>query len=445
MPIKNVPYNSGQRLEARPVWVRFGERAWLFFLPLVFLPDLGVTRHPTVFGTFVMSDYLILPYLVLLLFAKSHACPRYSNGLRYVLVAYLAWTLLGTMTINVRYAYDFDYSAMTFSLLKIAKLALYGLAGILTMERVKGETGRREFYWSLLGVIAVMGISLLLAPGKDQADPTDIGYPSINAIAVTVAFMVSYCDGLLMSGCGSRYWKWAAAVTLVIGLTGILVSETRGAWLATILALPYILWQRGLRRGTIALVAGFLMLACASYILFPRFQEKLDFTVNPELRYHTGETTNAAGVDEGGRIVTWLEEGPKFADAPVFGTGFFHRGGLSPLWFTGSHNFFLQMFLETGFVGGILIFLVFGRMWLDAGSRAAQQARLTTPLRAALFAAVVGGMSGEYFYGGVPVLALFLVYAPTGALPKMRRARVVPHVGEMARRPLVEKRLAWTR
>jgi len=38
-------------------------------------------------------------------------------------------------------------------------------------------------------------------------------------------------------------------------------------------------------------------------------------------------------------------------------------------------------------------------------------------LRAALVAAVVGGMGGEYFYGGITLLALLAVYAPVGGLP----------------------------
>jgi O-antigen ligase len=416
----------------------------LFFLPLLFLPDLGF-RHPTAFGTLEIGDYLIFPYLVLLLFAKSQACPRYSKGLRYVLGAFLVWTLVGAVSINVRYDYGLDYSAMNYSLLKIAKLALYGLAGILTMERVKGNLGRREFHWSLLGVIAVMAMGLLLAPSKGQTDPASIGYIAINAIAVTVAFITLYCIALLTLGYGSKTWRRAAIIIVLLALIVVFNSGTRGAWLALIITAPYVMWRSGLRRRTIAIAGGFLMLACASYILLPRFKNTLDFTVNPALRYQTGETTDFGGIDEGGRPVTWLEEGPKFADAPVLGAGFFHRGGLSPLWTTGSHNFFLQMFLETGFVGGILTLLVFGRMWLDAGSRAAQQTRLATPLRAALIAAVVGGMGGEYFYGGLPVLALFLVYAPTGALPRMRRARVVPHVGGMAHRSLVEKRPAWVR
>jgi hypothetical protein len=36
-----------------------------------------------------------------------------------------------------------------------------------------------------------------------------------------------------------------------------------------------------------------------------------------------------------------------------------------------------------------------------------------------LITAIVGGMSGEYFYGGVSVLVLFATFAIAGALPTM--------------------------
>jgi hypothetical protein len=37
--------------------------------------------------------------------------------------------------------------------------------------------------------------------------------------------------------------------------------------------------------------------------------------------------------------------------------------------------------------------------------------------RAALIAAITGGMSGEYYYGGIGVLVLFAVFAMVGSLP----------------------------
>jgi hypothetical protein len=36
---------------------------------------------------------------------------------------------------------------------------------------------------------------------------------------------------------------------------------------------------------------------------------------------------------------------------------------------------------------------------------------------AALVTALVGGMSGEYFYGGMTLFTFFVVYAPVGSVP----------------------------
>jgi O-antigen ligase len=103
--------------------------------------------------------------------------------------------------------------------------------------------------------------------------------------------------------------------------------------------------------------------------------------------------------------------------SPLLGTGFFHRGGESGIYATGSHNFFLQMFLETGLPGGILMLLIFLRMWKVSGSEIARDSGFTVPVRSALTAAIIGGMSGEYYYGGAGLVVLFLVYAACGSLP----------------------------
>jgi O-antigen ligase len=73
------------------------------------------------------------------------------------------------------------------------------------------------------------------------------------------------------------------------------------------------------------------------------------------------------------------------------------------------------MFLETGLVGGVIVVMVFVLMWRQAGSATSRQARISIATRAALITAVVGGMSGEYYYGNVSVLVLFAVFACAGA------------------------------
>jgi len=85
----------------------------------------------------------------------------------------------------------------------------------------------------------------------------------------------------------------------------------------------------------------------------PDFREQVDKTLFlPTEQYGYQGTRNVGTLDDGGRFQTWDHEARKLDNAPIFGTGMWHRGGSSGLWTTGSHNYWLQMFLETGVVGG---------------------------------------------------------------------------------------------
>jgi O-antigen ligase len=146
-----------------------------------------------------------------------------------------------------------------------------------------------------------------------------------------------------------------------------------------------------------------------AYEVLPNFRSVVDLTLSP--------SSELQSVDDGSRLSTWAHEAPKLIDAPLLGTGFYHRGGTSGLWDSGSHNFFLQMFLETGVVGGILVISVFVLAWRQAGLTAMSRNKIGVATRAASVTAIVGGMSGEYFYGGVGVLVVFAAFAMAGALP----------------------------
>ncbi len=123
------------------------------------------------------------------------------------------------------------------------------------------------------------------------------------------------------------------------------------------------------------------------------------------------------GIDDGNRLYIWGVEASKFVYSPVLGTGFFHRGASSGLFSAGSHNFFLQIALETGGPGIIALLMIFARMWRQAGGAAARAEGEDIPVRAALVAAIVGALSGEYFYGSTPLLGLMLIYSQVGRLP----------------------------
>jgi O-antigen ligase len=402
----------------------FAEKLWLLFLPLLFLPNLGM-GYETTFGTLELSDYLIGLYLLLLGIGLRRTPPLCADRLGRLLGAFLGWALLGTLSINLRYEYGSDTHAVYFGLLKLAKLVLYGWAGMRTAMRLTDGSMRRQFHWSLLAVIAVLGVSLLAGPGK-QTTPEEqrMGYKANNGVSVAVAIMTCYAGGLLASGYGSKRWRRVAAAAVGLGLAGSFVSGGRGGWLAAAVAALYLVWRRGLRAASVGLFAGFLLVGYISYRTFPEFSARLNFTLGVGPISPDTNVERMAGLDPGNRPQIWLLEGSKLLDAPVLGTGFFHRDGLTSLDWWGSHNFFLQIFLETGVIGGFLVLMSLARMWRDAGSPEAQRATLTAALRAALVAGVVGGMGGEYFYGGFTLLALFAVYAPTGGLPLVKETPV---------------------
>jgi hypothetical protein len=144
----------------------------------------------------------------------------------------------------------------------------------------------------------------------------------------------------------------------------------------------------------------------------------VDKTLAPDPEYLPENTAvGIGGFDDGARINIWLRQAPELVNAPVLGTGYFHRGGRSGIWPTGSHNHWIQMFLETGLIGGTLTLLILLRLWRHTNHAAVRAAGYDVAMKAVLVTTFVAGMTGEYFYGGLSVFTLFVVYGPSGAFP----------------------------
>src|SRR6185312_13580583 len=156
------------------------------------------------------------------------------------------------------------------------------------------------------------------------------------------------------------------------------------------------------------LLIGMPLLVWGLYVSIPVFQKKVNETIFAGTIRPDIDTT--AGIDNGGRPDQWLAGISQF-HSPLFGTGFFHRGGASGIYPTGSHNFFLQLFLETGIPGGLMILYIFYLLWKQADSPSARAAGIALSAKASLIAAVICGMGGEYFYGGMGIFTLFLICA----------------------------------
>jgi O-antigen ligase len=162
-------------------------------------------------------------------------------------------------------------------------------------------------------------------------------------------------------------------------------------------------------------VLGGLVLALSGSFVYTQnedFSHHVDMTFNPELLEQETEFAQATGLDDGNRFKIFVNESSKLTSSPLFGSGLFHRGGRSRLYTTGSHNFFLQMFLETGIVGGAAMVLFFRRLWQLSKGTLIEGARNQLGTQAALIAAIAGGLTGEYFYGGPVLLMLIVLAAP---------------------------------
>ncbi len=395
------------------------KRLWLFFFPLLFMPNFGFS-HQTEFGVLEVCDWLIVPFIVLLVIAPSAKYEPRAAKLKPYLWGFLVWALLSILSIHFRYEYVDDVPIILGCCVKLAKLVLYVVAGVFITRRLSAPKVRAEWLWSLLGALIMLSIGLLTSSGDTGALPTDAleGYKSYNAIIVSIAILCSYIAGLWIDNLGSRKWRRCASVVIIFAVCSVLVSSSlsshgRGGWLAFAVGFGYILWKRTQALKTLAIIFTLGLASLVAYETLPNFQSLVDLTLSPS------DDSSLESVDDGGRVSTWAHEAPKFTNAPLFGTGFYHRGGISGLWDSGSHNFFIQMFLETGIVGGVLILLIFAVNWRQAGLAATSENKISVATRAALVTAIVGGMSGEYYYGGVSVLVLFAVCAIAGSLPRM--------------------------
>lgn len=396
---------------------------WLLWFPLLFLPNLG-WAHRTPFGTLEISDFLILPFLFL-----SLAVVRWRTNVQAVrcapvLAAFVLWALIGTFFVTERYGYPTDWQE-NFGLLKLSKFALYLTAGLLTSHSLLDRRIRLWYWWALLASGLVLGASLLLQGGTGSGHGPE-QYSSLNATSVQVSVLASYLCGVWMAGHGGFWWRRMAIPVLLVMVLGSALSEGRGGWLAGLVGMSYLAWRGGFRRQFCAGAAGLILVLGAAYQAMPAFRKQVDKTLHPSQASLERYGIGFAGIDEGGRLRIWSEALEKLPHVPLLGTGFFHRGGKSGHWPTGSHNFFMQMFLETGIAGGLMALLAWVVMWRQAGSRECRALRLEMPLRCALLVSVVGGLGGEYFYGGMVLFTLLAVYAPCGSVPLGGPARPAP-------------------
>lgn len=404
------------------------------------MPNLGMSQQ-TLYGVLEMSDWLIVPFICLLMLAPSASYPQKISRFNAMLLAFLVWACMGILTIHFRYEYLEPVPVLVTCVLKLGKLAVYTIAGILIPRKLLNSKLRSQWQWSLLTALCMLGVGLIYSSTNSASESADAlsGYKSYNAIVVSMAILCCYVMGMWVDNVGTRRWRICAALSLLFAAASVLLSTSseahgRGGWLALVAGCGYLLWKKSRRTKAFTITFLLASVVVGAYATLPNVQSLIDSTISPSPE--ESALNSGTGVDDGARLSTWTHEAPKFIQAPVLGSGFYHRGGESGLWDTGSHNFFLQMFLETGIVGGAITLLLFVLMWRQTSSFLARHERIAVATRAALVAAFIGGMSGEYYYGGITVLVLFAASAQSASLPGFSREH-------MNRQALRLRELEW--
>lgn len=238
----------------------------------------------------------------------------------------------------------------------------------------------------------------------DYADP--------NTLALIQVISLPLCLALLIL---ARSWIWKAAWTsaIVVMTLLIILTGSRGGFLAFIVTITVCLWQfavRGRRRYLIVLAAllGAIGLHYGGGMLLARFKG----TFNPQEDAAAAYSSSQARQQLFWRSVEITEE------HPLFGVGPGNFAQLSGSWHV-AHNAFTQMSSEAGIPALILYLLILwsGFKNVRVAKRFANKPRESTLLANAFQASLAGYVVGSWFLSvNLSFFPYFLVANTTALL-----------------------------
>ncbi|HAP32413.1 MAG TPA: hypothetical protein DCQ14_05095, partial [Firmicutes bacterium] len=255
------------------------------------------------------------------------------------------------------------------TLVEFLQLVCYGLVFLLA-SRLEAENLFRlgRIAWLAGTGAALFAISqhLFLFPGRVSGTFTN---PNPFAIYLAMLFFIGW--GYYLRGTVKtvprlhQSDRWAAAGSLLL-LTALLLSGSRGAFIAMLMATPFLFWGSGkkelakmvLRTALIFVLA--LLLTQALMSLAPLIQETLsppsaliNFLARPESFIATSGTGRLAFMEVAGRLA--LQEPLQGYSLGTFYLAY-NLGYPGDIWFSRfAHNHYLQTIAELGLIGFALL------------------------------------------------------------------------------------------
>ena len=370
-----------------------------------FLPELGGQADIGQLGNSGTADRALLPaFLALFLFARTLPATPIERFARPLLI-FLAVAFVASISVPLRFP-TASAGVAVMGVLRLCKFAGYAGLALASLRLFASPTYRMTVIagWCV-GVVLLAGTlvnqALILDAGqsRDRAGVAVLG----NATSVALACTTVSSLVLLFSDRLSRNQTLLLGGITFIGVVGMVFSQGRGGWVSLLLGAAFMTRRIRVRYVVVAAALALVVVAAAS--TSTSVQLNLNRMIVSEEGYSASGDDADASLDDGARIKTWVHESAKLAAHPLLGFGIFHRGGASSLWSTGSHNFFLQMFLESGLLGGTAFLAFLWSLWRGTQSLSGQA---KVGAQAVLITMLSGGLGGEYFYGDAPLYCLFI-------------------------------------
>ena len=391
------------------------KQLFLFFAVLSpFAPDVGTLAGLGGLGDLSSADKLLGPASAIVWLVAGRLPPTPLERYARPLFAFVLIGMISSLSVPLRFP-SADPNVVVMGVLRMAKFSGYVFLAVGSLRCFATPRYRETVLlgWGT-GVALVSGVLVYRALVLDAGTRLAGGIVLLRGNPTSVALACVVVSGLAVqfSDILSERRTWRLAAVTLTGVIGMIFSQGRGGWLALLVGGAFLI-RKISARSVFAVITIAIAVGIAA-VNSPSVNRNLRGLIVAERGFASESDETESSLTDSGRIETWFHEGAKLAEQPLLGFGVFHRGGASPLWSTGSHNFFLQMFLETGVLGGGALLWLLWSLWRATNTL---QRSARTGVRAVLVTILSGGMGGEYFYGDAPlyccIIGLWMLAIPS--------------------------------
>jgi O-antigen ligase len=301
----------------------------------------------------------------------------------------------------------------TLEFAKVLMVVLIITASVSTLQRLRWVIFTQAISVSAIAAVTILKGRLIVGRldgifGGQYGDPNDLALAIVISLPLCLALLFLSRNGL---------WKILWSLSILVMLYAVLLTGSRGGFLALLVAAAVFLWEfaiRGRRRYLVGLVAiaGLVLLQFAGSMVIGRLKGTFDLKEDTAAAYDSGQARQ--------RLFWRSIEVTK--EHPIFGVGPGNFDQVSGQWHT-THNSFTLMSSEGGVPALILYVLILwcGFKNLRTTKRLLRGRTESRLLARALLASLAGYAVGSFFLSVAFAFFPYFLVAYTTALFTIER------------------------